>query len=138
MLVAEAMTSHPVTLTPSATAKTAAASMRENGIGDVLVCDRSGHVQGIVTDRDIATRVAAEGRRPTAKLKDICTTEPVTISASAGLEQAVQVMCENAIRRLPVVDKDDKVVGVISLGDAAMKLDDHSVLADISRAPANN
>jgi CBS domain-containing protein len=137
MLVAEAMTSHPVTLTPSATVKTAATTMRDKDIGDVLIVDRSGTLQGIVTDRDIATRVAAEGKRSTAKLKDICTPDPITIAPSAGLERAVEIMREHAVRRLPVCGEDRKPIGVVSLGDAAIRMDDRSVLADITRAPGN-
>src|SRR5947208_2229880 len=104
MLVAEAMTSHPVTLPPSAPAKKAAAAMRDNGIGDVLVVKRGGELCGIVTDRDLTMRVVAEGRRMTAKLQDVCTPAPITISASEGLERAVETMEQNAIRRIPVTD----------------------------------
>src|SRR4051794_21758929 len=123
MLVAEAMTSHPVTLTPGATVKQAANTMRENDIGDVLIVDRKGQLQGIVTDRDIAVRVMADGKGGSAKLKDICTPTPVTISPSVGLEQAVELMRDNAIRRLPVVDEEGKPVGVVSLGDASLRMD---------------
>lgn len=138
MLIAEAMTSRPVTLTTSATAKQAATQMRENEIGDVLVVNRSGALCGIVTDRDIAVRVIGEGRKATTPLKEVCTPDPLSINGDEGLEQAVAVMRENAIRRLPVVDGQNKPVGVITLGDAAVKLDDHSVLAAISKAPPNN
>jgi CBS domain-containing protein len=138
MLVAEAMTSHPITLTPSATVKQAAAKMRENDIGDVLVVDRSGQLCGIVTDRDITLRVAGDGKRPTAKLEDICTSDPVAITGNEALERAVEMMCEHDVRRLPVIDGKGKLVGVVSLGDAAMKLDQGSILADISKAPPNN
>lgn len=111
--------------------------MRENDIGDVLVVDKSRQLCGIVTDRDIALRVAAEGKRGTAKLKDICTPDPMTIDATQGLDQAVDMMREHDIRRLPVIDGKGKLVGVVSLGDAAIKLDGNSVLAAISKAPPN-
>ena len=138
MLVAEAMTTHPITLPPGAPAKRAAAAMRDNGIGDVLVVKRGGQLLGIVTDRDIAVRSVGEGRRMTTKLEEICTQEPVTITANEGLEQAVETMKQNKVRRVPVVDNDGKAIGVVSLGDAATRLDEDSALADISRAPANN
>jgi CBS domain-containing protein len=138
MLVAEAMTDHPVHLGPSATAKRAADEMRKNDIGDVLVVDRSGNLCGIVTDRDIALRVAGGNKRPTAKLKDICTPDPLSIGATEGLESAVQMMRDNNVRRLPVMDGKGKTVGVVSLGDAAIRLDENSVLASISKAPPNN
>jgi CBS domain-containing protein len=136
MLVAEAMTSHPVTLPPSATVADAAAAMRDSDIGDVLVVDGSGTLCGIVTDRDIAVRVAAEGRKSTTKLKTVLSEEVATVTTMDPLERAVEVMCERAVRRLPVVN-DGAVVGVISLGDLAHQLDRDSVLADISAAPPN-
>lgn len=138
MLVAEAMTSHPVTVPMSATAARAAAAMRDNDIGDVLVVDRSGRLQGIVTDRDIAVRLAAEGRKPTAKIKDACSTDVCTIGPMDGVDNAVEVMRSHALRRLPVVDDDGKPLGVLSLGDAAHYLDPNSALAAISHAPPNH
>ncbi len=138
MLVAEAMNSNPVTLPPTATARQAAQAMRDNDIGDVLVVDRQGRLQGIVTDRDIAVRGVAEGKT-SAKLKDVSTPEPICIGPMEPLEDAAEVMRRNAIRRLPVVDGDDgKVMGVVSLGDLAIKLDDRSALAEISKAPPND
>ena len=138
MLVAEAMTSNPVTLTPSSTVKQAATEMRENDIGDVLVVNRSGDVCGIVTDRDIALRVTGAGKGSTTKLKDICTPDPVSVSGNEALERAVDLMREHDVRRLPVMDSQGKLVGVVSLGDAAMRLDQNSALANISKAPPNN
>jgi CBS domain-containing protein len=136
MLVAEAMTSHPVTLPPSATVARAAAAMRDSDIGDVLVMDRGGALCGIVTDRDIAVRVAAEGRKPSTKLEAVLSEEVVTVTSMDTLERAVELMRERAVRRLPVVN-DDAVVGVVSLGDLAHELDRDSALADISAAPPN-
>lgn len=136
MLVAEAMTSDPVTLPPTATAARAAAVMRDNDIGDVLVVDRGGALCGIVTDRDIVTRVAAEGRKPTTKLKAVLSEDVVTITSMDALERAVELMRERVVRRLPVVN-GAAVVGVVSLGDLAHQLDRDSALADISAAQPN-
>jgi CBS domain-containing protein len=138
MLVAEAMTPHPVTVTPSTTVAKAAAAMRDNDIGDVLVVDRAGHLEGILTDRDIAVRLAADGRKAGAKVKDAYSTDLCTVTVMDGLDAAVELMRSNAMRRLPVVDNDGKPIGIVSLGDAARHLDRQSALAAISQAPPNN
>jgi len=138
MLVAEAMTAHPVTMPPTATVAQAAAQMRDHDIGDVLVVDSAGHLQGIVTDRDLTVRLAADGRPTSAKIKEAMSTDCCTIGPSAGIEAAVELMRTHALRRVPVVDDEGTPVGVLSLGDAAHVLDPKSALAAISHAPANN
>jgi CBS domain-containing protein len=138
MLVAEAMTTHPVTMTPTSSVKSAAQAMRDNDIGDVLVVDRAGDLCGIVTDRDIAMRMAAEGKKGTTRLSSVLSDNPITIAPMEPLETAEAMMRGNAVRRLPVVDERDGVIGVVSLGDLAHELDEHSCLAEISDAPPNN
>ena len=137
MLVGEAMTTHPTMLSPSATIGRAAAEMRENDIGDVLVVGRDGRLQGIVTDRDITVRAVAEGRKPSTKLKGVATSEVITVRSMDGAEEAAETMSQQGIRRLPVVDDDGKPIGIVSLGDLATRLDRDSALADISKAPPN-
>jgi len=137
MLVAEAMTSHPVSLPPTATAKKAAAAMRDNDIGDVLVVEKNGQLRGIVTDRDLVVRVAAEGKT-TSKLADVCSGDMWTVGPMDGLEQAVETMREHAVRRLPVIDENEKVIGVISFGDVARHMDEKSAIARISQAQPNH
>ena len=112
--------------------------MRDREIGDVLVVREDGSLCGLVTDRDLVVRGLAEGLDPTsAAIEDICNHDPVTISSDQSAEDAVKMMREHNIRRLPVVDGGD-LVGIISLGDLAIEKDPKSVLADISKAPANN
>lgn len=134
--VEDVMVGPPVMIDATAPVSEAARQMKAQDIGDVIVM-RDGQICGMVTDRDIVVRVVAEGRdEDQTKLGDICSREPVTIKRSAGVEDAVQLMREHAIRRLPVVE-DGQPVGIVSLGDLAQNRDPGSVLADISGAPAN-
>jgi CBS domain-containing protein len=85
----------------------------------------------------VTIRTVSEGKDPaTTKLGDICSRDLVTVSPTDSVEDAIRIMRERALRRLPVLD-NGKAVGIISLGDLAIDLDRKSVLADISAAPAN-
>lgn len=134
--VAEVMTQNPVAMQQTSMLAEAAQAMRDSNIGDVLVMD-DGKVCGIVTDRDIVVRGIAAGKDPkSTTLQDICSSDIVTIEPETKLGEAIQLMRDKAIRRLPVVE-NDKPVGMISLGDLAIERDAKSALADISEAPAN-
>jgi CBS domain-containing protein len=110
--------------------------MRFRNVGDVIVLDGAA-ICGVVTDRDIVTRAVAEDRDPKeTTLGEICSRDLVTIDATATVDDAITLMREHAIRRLPVT-KAEKPVGVVSIGDLAMLRDPGSVLAAISAAPAN-
>jgi CBS domain-containing protein len=114
----------------------AARVMRDSDIGDVIVIE-GGSVCGIVTDRDIVVRGIASGKDPaTTRLGEICSKDVTTMSSDTPVEEAVRLMRDRAIRRLPVVD-GDRPVGVVSLGDLAVERDPSSALADISEAPPN-
>jgi CBS domain-containing protein len=112
--------------------------MRDQRIGDVLVADRDGTLCGIVTDRDIVVRADAAAR-PLDKtpVGDICSEEVVKLSPDASLDDAVRIMRERSVRRVPVVH-DGKVVGIVTIGDLARHKDPNSVLAQISAAAPNN
>jgi CBS domain-containing protein len=134
--VREVMTANLVTYPSTATVAEAAQAMREWDIGDVLV-ETNGRIAGIVTDRDIVVRAIAEGRAPGAvKLADICSELLVTVSPDDPIEEAVKLMRDNALRRMPVCE-GDRAVGIVTLGDLAMERDGASALADISAAPPN-
>jgi CBS domain-containing protein len=110
--------------------------MRDADTGDVVVLDGESLV-GILTDRDIAVRVVAEGGSADTPVRDACTADPTTVTADTTVEQAVALMRDGAVRRLPVVE-GTRPVGVVSLGDLAIEQDEDSVLADISAATENN
>ena len=132
----EIMTQKPVTLETRDTVTAAARSMRDGNIGDVVVLE-SGKVQGILTDRDIVVRALAEGRDPArTSVGDICSRELTTLSPTDTIEDAVKIMRDKAIRRLPVVE-GGRPVGIVSLGDLAVERDPESALGGISAAPPN-
>jgi CBS domain-containing protein len=131
--VSEVMTRNPETVEVSEPIVEAARRMRDADTGDVIVLD-NGRVIGIVTDRDITVRVVAENRDPSTPISEACsTTDLQTVGPDTSLDQAVQLMRSNAVRRLPVVE-NDRAVGIISLGDLAIEQDEDSALADISAA----
>jgi signal-transduction protein with cAMP-binding, CBS, and nucleotidyltransferase domain len=136
--IRDVMTSDPTTL-PAATAVVdAARTMRESDIGDVIVLDDSQQICGIVTDRDIVIRTVAEGQDPSqVRLGDICTPDVATLTPGDSIGDAVRLMTDKAIRRLPIVENGNPV-GIVSLGDLAVSQDPESGLADISAAPPNS
>jgi CBS domain-containing protein len=135
--VRDVMTKDPVTVPPTATLAQAAQAMSARDIGDVLVVE-NGKIRSVLTDRDIVVRAVAQGRDPTqTPVSEAASTASVTVSPDEPVEKAVHLMREHKVRRLPVVDQD-RVVGVVSLGDLAANRDPDSVLADISEAPPNN
>jgi CBS domain-containing protein len=135
--VRDVMTTNLVTCPSSAPLKDAAGYMRDRDIGDVLVVD-DGSVRGIVTDRDIVVRCVADGGDTRkAKVGDVCSSELTTVSSDASIEEAARIMRDNALRRLPVVDRG-KPVGIVSLGDLAVQADPSSALGGISAARPND
>jgi len=135
--VRDVMSRHPVMLPRTAPLTDAARQMKESEIGDVLVVD-DGNLCGVVTDRDIVVKAVAEGRDPSSvKLEEICSQEVIAVKPDDPVDRAVQLMRQRAVRRLAVV-QDGAPVGVISLGDLAIELDEDSGLAEISAAEPNN
>jgi CBS domain-containing protein len=136
--IKDVMTSSPRMLDASASVAEAAQLMERDDIGDVIVC-MDGKVWGIVTDRDITIRVTAHATDPTsATVGDVCSGEVVTMNPNDSVDDAVRIMREKAIRRIPIVDDDGRPVGIVSLGDLALTKDRESALADVSAAPANH
>jgi CBS domain-containing protein len=134
--IREVMTHHVVTMPATATATEAARKMRDGDIGDVIVLDER-QVCGIVTDRDIVIRGIAEGHDPsTTKLADICSRDLTTVTPDADVSEAIRLMKDRALRRLPVVE-GNRPIGIVSLGDLAVERDPQSVLGEISAAPPN-
>ena len=132
--IGDVMKSDPVCMPMSSTARSAATAMRDAGIGDVIVLDVD-DVCGIVTDRDIVVRVVAAERSPeSVTLAEICSRALATLSPTDSILDAVRVMADRALRRLPVLD-NGRPVGIVSLGDLALEHDPDSALAAISGAP---
>jgi CBS domain-containing protein len=137
--VRNVMTANPTLVSLQTPLAQAAQFMRDRDTGDVLVADGNGALYGIVTDRDIVTRAVADGLDPTVTpVQAVITPTPVWVHPDDYADRAVTLMRQYAIRRLPVVDDDGGVVGIVSLGDLAIDRDGTSVLADISAALPNS
>jgi CBS domain-containing protein len=137
----EIMTPDPSFCSEDTTAAEAARKMASKGIGALPVCDADGHLSGVVTDRDLAVKVVAEGRDSgTVRLGDLIDrTEVVTIGADDSAEEAIRTMKDHAVRRLPVID-GQSLVGMVSQADIARAMPDAKIgdLVDaISIAPPN-
>jgi CBS domain-containing protein len=134
--VNDVMTKNPRTFDAGEPVVAAARAMRDDDIGAVIVMDAN-RVRGIVTDRDITVRAVAEGRDPNAvTLGETSSGDVETVTPATSIDEAVRIMRERAVRRVPVVD-NGQPVGIVSIGDLAMERDSSSALADISAAPPN-
>lgn len=106
-------------LGPQSTAEDAARVMREKDVGFVPV-GANDKLQGVVTDRDIVTRVVATGApAQETPLSDILSENVLYVFDDQSVEEAAQNMAQNAVQRLMVVDREKNLVGVVSLGDIA-------------------
>jgi CBS domain-containing protein len=136
-LVRDVMTTPAIGLGPDATLVEAARHMRLSDIGDVLVLEGD-RVRGIVTDRDIVVRALAADKDPAVTtLAEVASPDPIVINPDQPAADAVQLMRDHALRRLPVCE-DGHVVGIVSLGNLATERDPESALADISAAPPDH
>jgi CBS domain-containing protein len=136
--VGEVMTAGVVGVAPGAPVSDAAMQMREFDIGDVLVVEAD-RVEGILTDRDIVVRVVAAGLDPAkTTVGEVCSSQVATVSVDTPVEEAVEVIRQHALRRLPVVDDEGRLAGVATIGDFAVANDPTSALADVSAAPPND
>ena len=119
MKISDVMTPNPKTVKSSDSIQTAAHIMREEDAGAVPVVE-GGRVIGMVTDRDIVVRAVADGDF-SAKVSDVVSDDVITASPDMTTAEAAELMGEHQIRRLPVIDADDCLVGIVSLGDLAVK-----------------
>jgi CBS domain-containing protein len=140
MTCEQVMTRNPQCCVGSDTATRVAKIMKIEDVGAVPVCGGrdSKRLVGIVTDRDLAIQVVAEGRDPsTTRVQDIMTRDPFTCRIDEDLETALQRMESNQIRRIPVVDQNGMLAGIIALADIAIRSRSAdktaAVVAEISR-----
>jgi CBS domain-containing protein len=118
MKVKDMMTKNMVTISATATAEEAAKKMQSEKVGTVLVLDK-GLLKGLVTDRQITTKVVAAGKNPSnVMLSEIMTRSPVTVSTEMEIHEAGRLIGEHGYRRVPVVE-GEKPVGIISVADIA-------------------
>jgi CBS domain-containing protein len=116
--VQEAMTSNPTTVSPDTPAREAARIMKteDTGIVPIVEGDR---LIGIVTDRDLTLQVIAENRGTDTAVRELASKDLVTVDPQQGLEEAARLMAEHQVRRLPVVEEDGRLVGILAQKDLA-------------------
>jgi len=141
MFCREVMTENPVCCLPNDLVSASARVMRREDVGAVPVINDEQQKQliGIVTDRDLAIKVVAEARDPNhTLLQDVTTSTIVVCREREDLSSAIKAMEEHQIRRVPVIDDDGRVVGIISQADLATRLHEPrqtpKMLEEISQA----
>ena len=117
--IRDIMTSNPSTVEPDKTVVDAARIMKQEDAGVVPVTE-NGRLTGMVTDRDIAIRVVAEGRDPqSTPVREVASKDLVTVDPQQDLDEALRLMAQHQVRRLPVVEEDRRLVGVVAQADVA-------------------
>jgi CBS domain-containing protein len=116
--IREAMTSDPTTVVPSTPAQEAARLMENEDVGSLPVVE-DGRLIGMITDRDLALRVVAEGRDAGTPVGELASKQLVTIDPQQELAEAARLMAEHQLRRLPVCEEDGKLVGILAQADLA-------------------
>jgi len=129
------MTREVQTISPNQTAKEAASFMLSTDSGSIPVTDGE-RLVGMITDRDIAVRGVAKGFAPDTPVSELMTRDCITAREDDDVSTIASKMSEAQVRRLPVIDGDEKLCGIVSLGDLSRDGDDQSAsqaLAGISQ-----
>ena len=114
--ISDLMTSNVETVGPDHTARDAAAFMLSADTGSIPVCEND-KVIGMITDRDIAVRGVAVGKGPDCSVRDLMTNDVICARDTDDAHEIAHKMGQAQVRRLPVLDASDKLVGMVSLGD---------------------
>ena len=118
MKVSEVMTTEVETVSADQTAREAAAFMLRADAGSIPVCEGE-RVIGMITDRDIAVRGVAEGRGPDTPISELMSDGIVCAHEDDDIQAVAQRMSEEQVRRMPVLNSEQNLVGIVSLGDLA-------------------
>jgi len=122
--IRDVMTSNPCTIDAEKSVAYAAKMMQDEDVGLAPIVEGDKLI-GMLTDRDIATRVAAEGRNPDhVKVRDVASTQLITIDPRQDLDEALRMMAQHQVPRLPVVEEGGRLVGVVAQADIAQEGDD--------------
>ena len=135
MKVSEVMTRDVKTVRPDSTAKEAASFMLSEDAGSMPVSDGD-RLIGMITDRDIAVRGVAKGHGPDTPVRELMTDEVICARTDDDVEEIAAKMSKAQVRRLPVIDDDEKLCGIVSLGDLSRETDDetaHHALEGVSQ-----
>src|ERR687896_1282187 len=117
--IKDAMTSNPCSIDADKPVSYAAKMMRDENVGLAPVVEGD-RLIGTLTDRDIAVRVVAEGRDPeSTTVREVASSALVTIDPQQDLDEALRLMAQHQVRRLPVVEEDGRLVGIVAQADVA-------------------
>jgi CBS domain-containing protein len=131
MQINEIMTLDVEVIRPDAPISEAAEKMKNLDVGPLPVCDGQ-RLVGMVTDRDIVLRAVAEGRDPnTTKVEDVMSPQVAYCFEDQRVEEAAQMMEARQIRRLPILDREKQLVGIVSLGDIAIGTRDEQLAGQV-------
>jgi CBS domain-containing protein len=130
----EVMTTDVTVVGPEDTLQEAAQLMADLDVGALPVCDGE-RLLGMVTDRDIVIRAVAEGRSGDTAVSEVMTEEVLYATEDQSVAEVMHQMSEAQVRRIPVIDSDRKLVGIVSLGDLALEEEENvdETLRDVSR-----
>ena len=117
------MTNNPCSIDADKPVSYAAKMMRDEDVGLAPIVEGE-RLVGVLTDRDIAVRVVAEGRDPDqVKVAEVASRDIVTLDPQQNLDEALRLMAQHQVRRLPVVEEDGRLVGVVAQADVAKEAD---------------
>jgi CBS domain-containing protein len=137
--VKDVMTGRPFCVSPDTPIAEVAEVMEREDIGSIPVLDGD-HLEGIVTDRDIVIRAIAKGKDPRGMpVREVFTRDVVAVRADEDLGNAMKVMADYQVRRLPVVDDENHLIGVLAQADIALEAKEKAsgeMLEEISKEPA--
>ncbi len=136
--VHEVMTDRPRCVTPETPVSEAAQLMKSDDVGSLPILDGE-QLAGMVTDRDIVIRAIADGKDPRGMpVREVASRELVTVRADDDLSDALKLMASQQVRRLPVVDDDNRLVGIVAQADVAVAAKEKAVgemVEEISKSP---
>lgn len=125
----EIMTPNVTTANPAMTLSEVARMMRDGDMGALPVVD-GGKLVGIVTDRDIVVRAIAEGLDNSAKIGDVMTREIFSVRPDDFVFAAIRLMGDKQVRRIPVVNEDGSLAGILAMADIALEMEDQQEIAE--------
>jgi|SRR5688572_10515849 len=133
MKAREIMTSNPQCVTPGDAVQAAARIMRDADVGIVPVVDEGNErrLRGVITDRDIAVRCVAEGRDGNCRVSDLMSNDLVTVRPDDDVREVMTRMKSEQVRRIPVVDDNNNLVGIIAQADLALDTGNDKQVGDV-------
>ena len=117
--IREVMTANPSSVEPATPVAQVAQLMQQENVGSVPIVE-GGKLVGTITDRDITIRIVAEGKDPqSTTVGEVASRDLVTVDPQQNLDEALRLMAQHQVRRLPVVEEDGRLVGIVAQADVA-------------------